>query len=585
MTSGGRLSTAYLGAGAALVALYFAFPAGGTVQTVLYEVFGAATVAATLWAVRRYRPARTLPWLLFAAGNLCFVIGDVIFDIEKNAVAPSAADVFYLPGYPLIVAGLLILMFSVGGRSRIAALADAGIVTFAFAVLQWVFVVGPTLRSSGTGLDHRIVSTLYPAMDVVLLAGFVGFFVSPAWRTASFRLLLAAITTLMLGDEINGLANYSYMPGNAVDATFMLSYVLFGAAALHPSMRDLSAPRREPTLRLSYWRIVLVGAALLTAPVILLLDRVQHRAHDLVVVVALEMAISLLVLARFGGILRALERIRLRERTARTLAEEAQWLLAVRNDELVEADRLKDEFVALISHDLRTPLTSIIGYVELALDDGDADTPLDDERRGYLDIVSRSSDRLLRLVDDLLFVARLQSGRLALEPSPVDLAQITAQAVDEARPRAEQKDLVLSFHGDAEVPVEADKGRIFQLLDNLISNAIKFTPEGGRVTVRAAHAPGGALIEVTDTGMGLDTEEVERVFDRFFRSAAAVDRQIQGTGLGLFISRAIAEAHGGRISVTSVHGSGTTFRVELPSRVPPRPGDSPPGENTKEMVA
>ena len=283
-------------------------------------------------------------------------------------------------------------------------------------------------------------------------------------------------------------------------------------------------------------------------------------------------AISVLVVMRLYVILRALEHSREGERSARADAEQAQMLLALQNDQLVEADRLKDEFVALISHDLRTPLTSIIGYVELSLEEGEPE--LDDERRGYLKIVSRSSERLLRLVDDLLFVARLQAGKLVLERAELDLGMIASQAVEEARPRAEGKRLALEFAGESPVLIDADKGRLFQLLDNLISNAIKFTPEGGRVDVRVGRSENGALLEVLDTGMGLGEGETELVFDRFFRSARVVAQQVPGTGLGLFIARAIVEAHDGTIVASERQGGGTSFRIELPALV-----------RSKELVA
>jgi signal transduction histidine kinase len=249
-------------------------------------------------------------------------------------------------------------------------------------------------------------------------------------------------------------------------------------------------------------------------------------------------------------------------------------LLAVRNEQLVESDRLKDEFVALISHDLRTPLTSIMGYVELALEE--VGEPLDDERRAYLEVVARSSERLLRLVDDLLFVARLQAGRLVLQRSQLDLCVIAAQSVEEARPRAESKRLALAFSGEGAVTVEADKGRVFQLLDNLISNAIKFTPEGGRVDVTVAAEGRSAVLEVSDSGIGLAPGEADQVFDRFFRSTRAVAQQVPGTGLGLFISRAIVEAHGGTITAGAREGGGTSFRIALPARV---------AQNEAELVA
>jgi signal transduction histidine kinase len=577
-----RAGALYLVVGLALSALYFAFPSGGSAQSAIYEGLGGTASLAILWAVHIHRPARRLPWVLLALGNACFVIGDVIGIFETSRPVPTLADVLYLAGYPLLTGGLLLLILSAGGRNRIAALGDAGIVTFAFAIFQWTWVMGPAIQSGGGSLDARIVYGLYPAMDIVLLAGFVGFFVSPVWRTPAFRFLLCAVAALVVGDEVAGLAVSSYAPGDGVDVTWMLSYVLFAVAALHPSMRELSDPRRLPTLRVSAWRMGLLAGALLAAPGVLLIQKLRGKPLDVYEIVPLAAVIALLVVVRLTGILRALERIRVRERTARSLAEEAQWQLAVQNDQLVEADRLKDEFVALISHDLRTPLTSIVGYVELALDEK-VEPPLDEERRSYLKVVARSSERLLRLVDDLLFVARLQAGRLAIEPAEMDLGEVVAQAVDEAQPRAEQKGLTISCLGDTPVTIEGDRGRIFQLLDNLISNAIKFTPQGGRIDVRVLRTPVGGVLEVADTGIGLGPGETERVFERFFRSVRATDQQIPGTGRGLFIARAIAEAHGGRIDASSRTGAGTTFRIELPLRTAPKPRSGDAGES--ELVA
>ena len=560
------MSRIYFAAGLALTGIYFALPSGGRAQSILYDAIGGSAAIAIAIAIRLHRPRLWLAWALFAAGIAFFVVGDVLY---TDAPPPTVADGFYLAGYPIIAAGLLILMLAAGGRTRTAALGDAAIFTVAFALFQWVFVMGPAVRADGSLAEH-VVAGLYPAMDVVLLGGFVGFFVSPAWRTPAFRLLVLAVLSLLVGDEIYGLDVGAYASGAWVDATWLLSYVLWATAALDPSMRELSQPRREPSLRVGFARVAVLAAALLTVPLVLLVQALRGEPLEPYVVAGLGSVIGLLVVARLTGVLRALERIRLRERTARSLAEETQSRLELQNEELVEADRLKDEFVALISHDLRTPLTSIIGYVELALDK-DVEPPLDEERQSYLEVVERSSERLLRLVDDLLFVARLQSGRLALAPVELDLCRVVGQAVEEARPRAEAKSLAFSFLGSSPVVIEGDKGRIFQLLDNLISNAIKFTPDGGRVDVRVVPALDGAVIEVSDTGMGLSPGEAELVFDRFFRSSRAHEQQVPGTGLGLFIARAIAEAHGGTLTASSRDGSGTTFRIELPSRAAARP--------------
>jgi signal transduction histidine kinase len=294
---------------------------------------------------------------------------------------------------------------------------------------------------------------------------------------------------------------------------------------------------------------------------ILLVERVSHREVDALALALGSALLSGLVLLRLSGLIRSLDNLRLAEHAARTQAESAQRQLAERNEQLVEADRVKDEFVALISHDLRTPLTSIMGYLELTLDDEN----LTDVQRGYLTVVNRNAERLLSLVNDLLFVARLEAGQLELKRDELDLAAVVRQSVAEAGPRAAAGGIELTCEADDVQPVEADRGRMFQLLDNLVSNAIKFTPSGGDVRVSLARANGAVRLEVADTGIGIQAAEQRQLFERFFRARAASEQQIPGTGLGLYIARAIVEAHGGSIAVRSKPGEGTSFRVDLPA--------------------
>jgi signal transduction histidine kinase len=259
-------------------------------------------------------------------------------------------------------------------------------------------------------------------------------------------------------------------------------------------------------------------------------------------------------------VIHALDRLRADERLARAEAETAQRLLTEQNERLREADRLKDEFVALISHDLRTPLTSITGYVELALEDD-----LPEDVRGYLQVVSRNSERLLALVNDLLFVARLQTGEMSLEPREVDFVEdVLRDGVRSMQPRAVAKGVMLTCDVAPVPAATVDRGRVLQVVDNLLSNAVKFTPDGGTVHVSLAREDGRLVLEVADTGIGIAPEDQRRLFERFFRAENAVERQVPGTGLGLYISRAITEAHDGTLTVRSELGRGSTFRLELP---------------------
>ncbi len=253
-----------------------------------------------------------------------------------------------------------------------------------------------------------------------------------------------------------------------------------------------------------------------------------------------------------------------RDITAQIRAESALALqaqeLGAQNERLRELDRMKDEFVALVSHELRTPLTSIIGYVQLLRDERASGLDTDH----FAEVIERNAERLLHLVGDLLFLSQMQSGQLALELRETDLAGLAGQAVEEGRPEADRKhiDLVLSA---APVPRSAvDPTRIAQLLGNLITNAVKFTPEGGTVEVGLAADGGEAVLSVADTGIGIPAADRERVFERFYRTETATRRVIPGSGLGLTISRAIVDAHRGTITVRSDGKHGSTFTVRLP---------------------
>jgi signal transduction histidine kinase/CHASE3 domain sensor protein len=230
-----------------------------------------------------------------------------------------------------------------------------------------------------------------------------------------------------------------------------------------------------------------------------------------------------------------------------------------------ELDRLKDDFVATVSHELRTPLTSMMGFLEM-IREGEAG-PLNEEQQRFLAIVYRSSERLQRLVGDLLFVARLDASGLQLHFAQVDVTEVVREAVESAAALARSRTIDLrSELGDVPV-VSGDRERLLQLVGNLVSNALKFTPAAGTVTARTLVDGASVVIEVTDTGIGIPESEQARVFQRFFRSSTATEQAIPGTGLGLVISRAIAEAHGGSISVRSAPGAGASFRVELPYAV------------------
>jgi signal transduction histidine kinase len=235
--------------------------------------------------------------------------------------------------------------------------------------------------------------------------------------------------------------------------------------------------------------------------------------------------------------------------------------LARTNEELRQLDRMKDLFVSGVSHELRTPLTSMLGYLEL-LRGGEAGE-LNEDQEHFLEIVDRNCHRLYHLIDDILFLSRLDSGRFHLERASVDLGRLMEERLQSMQPMAEKKQI--EVHADISnggLELWADPSRLAQVIDNLLSNAVKFTPERGEIFVAVGASDDTAHLEVRDTGVGIPEDEAQRLFERFFRASTA--QNIQGTGLGLSISKEIVEAHDGTISARSKVGVGTTFTVDLP---------------------
>ena len=224
-------------------------------------------------------------------------------------------------------------------------------------------------------------------------------------------------------------------------------------------------------------------------------------------------------------------------------------------------ERLRDAFLAAVSHELRTPLTSMSGFLEML---GDEEHELGPTSRRYVEVIRRSNGRLRRAVEDMLLVAEIEADRLELKPEPTDLAELAAAAVEDALPRAAANGIELLLEVNGRLPLEADAERLRQMLDNLVSNALKFTPSGGSVILSARNGDGPLSLEVTDTGIGIPHDELGQLFSRFYRASSATRRAIPGTGLGLVIVRAIVEGHGGTIRLESTEGEGTRVTVSLP---------------------
>lgn len=225
-------------------------------------------------------------------------------------------------------------------------------------------------------------------------------------------------------------------------------------------------------------------------------------------------------------------------------------------------EQVRREFVANVSHELRTPLTSIKGFVETLRQGAMRDEGHRDE---FLEEIEKASDRLIVLVDDLLELAAIESGKRPLALEPFDVLEVAKEAALSMKPQAEHKKVVIEIQ-ESETPMQirADRSQILRVLTNLLDNAIKYNLEHGRIGVRAESREGIVAVEVKDTGPGIPPEDLSRLFERFYRVDKGRSVELGGTGLGLSIVKHIVEAHGGKISVVSELGSGSAFTFTLP---------------------
>ena len=227
-----------------------------------------------------------------------------------------------------------------------------------------------------------------------------------------------------------------------------------------------------------------------------------------------------------------------------------------------QLDQMKSDFVNMVAHELRSPLVAI-RQINSVLLEGLAG-PLEEKQQDFVKRGMGKIDSLLNLINELLDIAKLEAGKFVQRQAPTDIGKIIEETVKLMEPRAREQGIVLSHHTEGLKPVQADPKRIEEIFSNLIGNAINYSPEGGRVTVTAKGLGEYMEIRVEDTGVGIDQEELPKIFDKFYRVKNPKTRQVIGTGLGLAIVKGVVDAHQGSIQVESVPDAGTTFRVLLP---------------------
>jgi signal transduction histidine kinase/DNA-binding response OmpR family regulator len=432
--------------------------------------------------------------------------------------------------------------------------------------LGFAGIVGILLFAIGAALVARAANPVVQlAVMLVVLAIIPLLYVSyspPAWLRREWRAseeegLRAFMEELLLGQDRAALANRALewamrLVGGGAAATFDVDGSLRASRGLEPDqLRDLSGqvgPMREGVSR-----IIVAGS-----------DRTALK----VPIEGLAGAGALVVLAgpfspTFGA-----DEIRRVEQFTSAFATALDRLhlivkLEESNGKLLEANRHKSVFLASMSHELRTPLNAILGFSELLIDAGNGQYPAATRKR-FLEQIHASGKHLLGLINDILDLSKIEAGQMELRLQKVEVAEVVSEVASTVEPLAGQKSIRLKIARSDAGEITADAGKVKQMLLNLVSNAVKFTPEGGVVTIETRRLDDSVELTVTDTGIGIGSQDQERVFHEFQQVDSGVGRAQPGTGLGLTLTRRFARLHGGDVRVVSEPGKGSVFTIALP---------------------
>jgi len=503
-----------------------------------------------LWLVNHFRP---FPRAFLIGGGVAFV---ALMGLLVYAVTAGAGTIGPLAGFALIVVflayflvfelaaaiGLALAARRRAGASRVR-LAIAAISTALFGTAVVILIVGGVLAAgSPAAKDVNIVVRL---VALVAALGYLAAFAPPrglrrlSQQTIAYDFIreLSQLPSGGTAEQVWALLSRTAMKASgAVEAEVIVDETPRGTPprtedAGVSSLRLIEIPLRGDRGLVGTLQLRIAGGALFVDDDLALITLLADRAVSAV------------------------------EREEFVL--ERERLIA----DLRAAGAAKSDFLAAMSHELRTPLNAIIGFSELLLEPGVDAAANPVTVREYSDHIHQSGMHLLELINDVLDLAKVEAGRVDLKPVAFDLDALARQTIETMRPLADRKSIALTIESRAEQSFVADPARIRQVAFNLLSNAIKFTEPGGSVTFAIETDAEKARLSVTDTGTGIPAGELERIFEAFQQGSRTGRAQVEGTGLGLALTRQLVEAHGGRIEVQSEVGVGSTFTVDLPRRV------------------
>lgn len=564
----------FLGAGLAATSAFLVVPEP-LPRALVYEAIAVASLLAIVAGTRLHRPTDRRPWVLLAGSVAASLVADVIWQastMEQPVAVPfaSTADPVYLLANGLLVAaGLALLRSRLPERIR-AGLLDAAIIAVGISLLFWSLAVAPYLAGPGLGLGGLATVVGYAVVFSALLAVFARLGLTPGVAVPAYALLaLALLGQLLAYGLYSTLETYRF--GDLPDAGWLLFYLGRGAAALHPSMRWLGRPAEPSAAGRPLARFALMGIAVISPLAAVLVQLAVGVPLDPLTVVVGMTLLAVLVLWRAAILV---EEVEAKAVEIRALNTDLEARVTARTRELADANRelagaververagrAKSEFLTRMGAELREPLQSILGFSQLLELD-----PLTPDQRDGLRHVLSGGRRLLIISNEVLDVARIETGRLTLVLEPIDVEELLRAALDFVRPTASREGVELALEPPPQATaVVADRERLDQLLFSLLSFAVR-QAAGGRVTLACEEASGDRVrLLVRHTGVGLEPQRLARLFEPFEHLGASEGVDAEGAGLGLMLSRRIAEAMGGTVGAESEIGRGSLLHVALP---------------------
>ena len=554
----------YVAGGAVVAFVYLLLPPLAVLpdwmpKLLLYGAVSASAVACLVLGVRRYRPEPLLPWYLLLAGQVLYLLADLTFYslhlVVGSQAYPSVADVLYLAHYPLVVAGVLALVRSRTPGSDRVSLNDAAIIATSLGVLSWVFLVGPAVLAHGVPVQMRIVSVAYPIMDLLVLAVAARLVVGVGFRPPAYWLFVLSLLALLATDtaytalRLNGLYQLDSLAGRLLDAGWLASYLLLGAAALHPSMRSLTERDHRATPRSGWGRLTFLAGVSMLPLALIVLQELRGQGRDTWVVGIACMGLFLLVVLRMFGLVRMVESnaAQLREQGAelqaaldeleRTETQRKQLL-----DRTVQGAEEERTRLAAELHDGPIQRLTAVGY---QLEEAQLLLEADDGREARELVAGVRKE----LYGEITGLRRLMA---ALRPPVLDERGLTLALRDLLEAFERRTGIDCALQGESRIRVEPEiETVLYRVVQEALTNVAKHA-HAGHVWVYLRVDDDRVDMQVHDDGIGFD--------------ATRVNGLVTDGHFGLAGMRERVEIAGGIHRLLSAPGDGTTIRVRLPRR-------------------